>query len=103
MEKADHLASRPFPEERVSCETIVDNTTLYIVVQSPYPPNDYGPKPQASKQLKRKFYSKLSNALWKSIKIIKLGIFSFRQNFIKSKIDRTVSPLKRSFTKQLWL
>ena len=64
---------------------------------------NYGPKPQASKQLKRKFHSKLSNALWKSIKIIKLGIFSFRENFIKSKIDRTVSPLKRSFTKQLWL
>ena len=40
MEKADHLASRPFPEETVSCETIVDNTTLYIVVQSPYPPNE---------------------------------------------------------------
>ena len=103
MEKADHLASRPFPKKKVSCETIVDNTTFNIVVQCPYPPNTSGPKPKASKQLKRKFHSKLSNALWKSINITKPGIFSFRENSFKSKIDRTVSPIKRSFTKPLWL
>ena len=62
-----------------------------------------GPKPKAAKQLKRKFHSKLSNALWKSINIIEPGIISFRENSVKSKIERTVSPITRSFTKRLWL
>ena len=39
-----------------------------------------GPKPKAFKQLKWKVHSKLSNALWKSISIIKPEIFSFREN-----------------------
>ena len=82
-----------FPRESVSSEEL----------QCPYPPNKFRTKPKASKQLKRQFHSKLSNALWKSINIIKPGIFSFRENSIKSKIDRTVSPIKRSFRKPPWL
>ena len=37
----------------------------------------------------------LSNALWKSTKIIKPhpGMFSLRVKSIKSKIERTVSPI----------